>query len=92
VYINRVLRDKDVAFLIYASLSHHFDNEAKILRKGREVEEYQAVNLRFWPELRIFNEEDFRKWAVRGGYLWNALDGGMEVWVKHAREWIEAGI
>jgi hypothetical protein len=92
VYINQVLRDKDVAFLIYASMSDHFDNEAKILRKGREVHEYQASNLSFWPELRTFDEEGFRKWAIRGEYLWNALEGGMEVWVKHAKDWIEKGI
>jgi hypothetical protein len=92
VYINRLLRNKDVAFLIIASMNDHFDSEARILRRGRHVQEYQASNLRFWPELRTFDEKEFRKWAVRGEHLWSVLEGRMETWVQHAKEWIEKGI
>lgn len=92
VYINRILRDKDVAFLIAALLSDHFNKEARILRKGRLVQEFQASNLRFWPDMRVFDECEFRKQAASETHLWGALEGGLDVWIQHVRDWIENGI
>ncbi|KAF2791655.1 hypothetical protein K505DRAFT_376605 [Melanomma pulvis-pyrius CBS 109.77] len=92
VYINRILRDKDFAFLLTDLLSDHFDREAIILRKGRLIQEFQASNLRFWPDMRVFDEYEFRKQAAMETHWWNALEGGLDIWVQHVRDWIENGI
>jgi hypothetical protein len=60
----------------------------KDLRQGKKTTNWDATNMKFYPDQDKFNEQTFRRCAERS---FDDIEGGLEKWIEVAKSWIEDG-
>jgi hypothetical protein len=87
-----LLRDAEQSVGWNGIVYRKMEERARALLQERDVGSWRARNLRFFTELNVFDDEEFRR-LVRVDSKWLYIEGfgDMEVWVKRAKAWVEEG-